>query len=235
MKPYLLALCGKEIDLGSPDSLASRGRGVAVAVASLPGNRSVFVTCRHNILNKVGLIIYDENGKGVEVESNSMTVLLPTRDDLDLILFVLPVTVPSERIRLSSQPIGKETALSHAQNIVWSEPESPSDVFAFSKATTRRADGRAICSMGSGIYEFVADDAAAKRAKEAGRQTFYNVLLMESRPGVSGSPLWDKYGAIRGIVCGGTSKNATVAKLIYLPVRHIESELKITLSNLRGK
>lgn len=235
MRPYLLALCGGERDYSSPDSLVTRGRGVAVAVASLPGNRSVFVTCRHNIVNKVALNVYNEDGEAVKVEHRAMTLLLPKKDDLDLVLFVLPIAVVAERIRLSAQPIEKNTTLSHAQNIFSGESKSVNDVFVFSEASTCKSDGRAICSLGSGIYEFVADEKAVSRAKEAGRQTFYNVLMMESRPGVSGSPLWDKYGAIRGIVCGGTEKDAIVPRLIYLPVRYIESELKITLSNLRGK
>jgi len=113
-------------------------------------------------------------------------------------------------------------------------PESKGDVFAFSEAITRKSEGRVICSLGSGTYDDVASDDAVKYAKEAGRQTFYNLLKMESRPGVSGSPLWDKYGAIRGIVCGGTRSNTSEPMLVYLPVRYILSELKILLKNLRG-
>lgn len=229
MKPYLLALCGGERSFEHDERITGRGRGVAVA--SLKGGRTVFASCRHNFINKVALSIYDKDRKSVEISERSLMLLIPTRDDLDLVLFVLPIPVSNECIRLSSQPIENNTVLYHAQNIVTNDQPPGSKVFAFSGAKTSKTSGRAICSFGDGTYELVPEDGGVAKAKDAGRQIFYSILGMKSRPGVSGSPLWDKYGTIRGMVCGGTGKDVSSPRLIYLPVRYMVRELKILLAN----
>lgn len=231
MKPYILAMNFTE---SSRVGNFARGRGVAFAVASLSSGRTVFVTCRHNFFNKTAFVIFDENGKSVDFYGAGTHVLSSTREDLDVSLFVLPVSVPVERIRLSTQPIVANTQLSHAQNVVGSDGGSR-EAFVFTSKSASKCGERAICSLGSGAYEIIRTEAEVNESLTAGRKTFYGVIDMGSRPGVSGSPLWDKYGAIRGMVCGGNDETSPKPRLIYLPIRLIEPELKILLHNERMK
>lgn len=234
MKPFLLAMFGAQGDKNHPDSLVTKGRSVAFAVASLSSGHTVFATCKHNILDTPTLSVFDERGQVIGVEGDGMKLLLSRQEDLDLALFTLPICVSIERIRLSTFPIEPNSDLSHAQNIGGTK-ECSAGTFAVTTKTTRKSQERAICSLGSGVYEFVQDDEGVRVAKQAGRKNFYGVLHMASRPGVSGSPLWDKYGAIRGMVCGGNDADKEEPKLIYVPTRSIEAELKILLANERLK
>ena len=232
MKPFMLALNFAEGNNTEAESRVAKGRGVAFAVASLSQGRSVFATCKHNFMNKSALVIFDENGETVGLDGEGMQILFSSREDLDVALIILPISVAAERIRLSTQSFSGKIDLSHAQNVVGSK-NNQGCAFVVSSEVSRKSDERAICSLGSGLYEFVKTESEVSEALAVGRKTFYSVLHMGSRPGVSGSPLWDKYGAIRGMVCGGNDEAGPMPKLIFLPVRSIEAELKILIHNER--
>ncbi|HWP61336.1 MAG TPA: hypothetical protein VN495_01920, partial [Candidatus Paceibacterota bacterium] len=54
-------------------------------------------------------------------------------------------------------------------------------------------------------------------------------LIMRSWPGVSGSPLWDQYGNVLGMVGGGNqelTESDPDFHLVYLPAKVIKENLR---------
>lgn len=60
-------------------------------------------------------------------------------------------------------------------------------------------------------------------------------VTMRSWPGVSGSPLWDKFGNVLGMVAGGTEELTAERpeyNLVYLPAKQIQACVKEFMHHL---
>lgn len=226
MQPYLLAFCERK-----PDGLT---RSVLTAVARVGPHRTLFATCKHVITQVNQIFVLDENGAALP--ESKWAVIPVGKPDLDLAFLFLRHDVPSDRIRINDSPIPKGMQLSHARN-KFGETVTPSP-FVIHSASPKHSPLRAELGWSESDnvmrYRFLNGDDV-REAKREGVQTFYRVLEMESWTGVSGSALWDKFGAIRGIVCGGDSEKSRLAdgipRLVYVPAKTIAKEAKLILKN----
>lgn len=227
MQPYLLAFCGRR-----PNGLT---RSVLTAIARVGPNKTLFATCRHVLTQTHHLHIIDENGNSLP---NSKWAVIPVANPvLDLSFLFIRHDVPAERIRLGESRIPKGTMLSHARNR-FGETETPSP-FVIHSASTKQSSFRAELGWSERDkdmrYNFLKDEGALQEARREGVQTLYHVLEMESWAGVSGSALWDKFGAIRGMVCGGDSRETRqkdgIPRLVYIPVKTIAKQAKLVLNH----
>jgi hypothetical protein len=180
------------------------------------------------------LFIVDENGVMMQSKWAAIPAVKP---DLDLIFLFIRQDVPSDRIRINESTIGRDTQLSHARNR-FGETETPSPFVTYS-ASTKHSLFRAELGWSEGDndlrYRFLKKEGDLEEAKREGVQTFYRVLEMESWTGVSGSALWDKFGSIRGMVCGGDSaenrQEDGIPRLVYIPAKTIMKEANLILKN----
>lgn len=228
MQPYLLAYCGRR-----PDGLA---RSVLTAVARVGPNKTLFATCQHAVTQTRDLHIIDENG--AHLPSATWAVIPVANPVLDLVFLFIRHDVPAERIRLNESPIPRDTLLlSHARNR-FGQTDTPAPLVIHSASAKRsqfRAERGFPKDSDSLGYRFLTSEDEIKEARNEGVQTFYDVLDMESWTGVSGSALWDKFGAIRGMVCGGDSAETRqedgVPRLVYIPAKTIAKQVKLILSH----
>lgn len=221
MRPYLLAIDSRNV----PGSRFQGGKGVLFALMPTTKGKTLFATCRHLWVPGTTLTFFAHTEEGAPLGDLDAKLLPLPGTSLDLMFWEVSTAVPAERMRMNEWPIQKDTTISHARNVL-RKPEFPEkQVFDFSVAQTRQGSRKAV-RMGGGKFYYVPDKQSLDEAK-ALNIPLYSVLEMQSRPGVSGSPLWDSFGAIRGMVCGGdeesTSEGVT-PRLIYVPIKTILKE-----------
>lgn len=227
MQPYLLAFCEQKAN--------GFARSVLTAVARIGPNKTLFATCSHVLTQMNSLLIVDENGAFLP---EAKLVAVPvTKSNLDLVFLVICHDVPFDRIRINDAPISRGTEITHARNrfgktetispfVTHSAPAKKSSFWAELGWSDEDSNLR---------YGFLKDEGELQQAKREGVLIFYPILEMESWPGVSGSALWDKFGAIRGIVCGGDSpenrQKEGIPHLVYIPARTILKEVSHILKD----
>lgn len=220
MQPYLLAFCERK----SENRVT---RSVLTAVARVGPGKTLFAACKHGITQTTNLMVINEAGIPLP---HMRHVLIPTpRTDLDLAFLLLHHNVDAARITFNTSPIRQtEVVLSHARNVfVGNINASP---FFIHTATAKDAGFKAQLGWSAENttlrYKHLKARGEIKEAQRTG-STVYPVLTMESRPGVSGSALWDKDGSICGIVCGGDRADNTEKSLglVYMPAKLIKDEM----------
>lgn len=224
MIPYMVALCITKTET------ENSGRAVLTAVASVDKQRTLFATCKHAVRQQFDATVFDE--KHGLVPLRNARVLVGSLADLDLAFMVLEIALPQERrIRINNEPIRGTVQLSHAQNIAMRTGE---EVFKITTASVRPSPFKAVREQDMS-FSTLHRAGDLERAHKSGFQTLYGVLEMLSVPGVSGSPLWDQTGAIRGMVCSGTTERHElqaadgIPRLIYLPIKKIMKEAQYVL------
>lgn len=220
MKPYLLAIDS----LNAPGSRFQGGKGVLFALMPTTKGKTLFATCRHLWVPGTTTSFFAHTEEGVPLGGLEAKLLPLQGTSLDLMFWEVSTAVPAECMRTNEWPIQKGTSISHARNVLRRPEFSEGKVFHVSTAQTRHGNSRAVRIDGKFFY--APDKQSLDEAKALG-MPLYSVLGMQSRPGVSGSPLWDNFGAIRGMVCGGDEEPTSgdvAPRLIYLPIKTILKE-----------
>jgi hypothetical protein len=232
MQPYLLAFGHQEV----PETI--KERSVIFAVMATAQNRTLFATCRHTHPLQARSFFYAVTERNEELTLPGDAKLFPSqKTELDLTFVELDIRVPAERMRFNEAPIQKGSSILHARNVLSKKGFPEGQVFQVSSANTERAAFRAVYTH-AGTYSFLDWTGGFDEAKKQGMSVFYDVLEMQSWPGVSGSPLWDNFGAIRGMVCGGTDEEYPstdgVPRLVYLPAKTILREALHVVKSLKS-
>lgn len=220
MKPYLLAIDSRN----APGSQFQGGKGVLFALLPTTKSKTLFATCRHLWVPGITTSFFAHTEEGAPLGDLEAKLLPLQGTSLDLMFWEVSTVVPAERMRVNEWPIQKGTIISHAQNVL-RKPEFPEGkVFRESVTQTEQRSDKAVRMQGKFFY---APDKQSLDEAKALKVPLYSVLEMQSWPGVSGSPLWDNFGTIRGMVCGGDEEPVSEGvppRLIYLPVKTILKE-----------
>lgn len=221
MQPCLLALCERH------GEEKIKRAAVMTAVVQINPSQALFVTCKHAIKDHTKLFFVDETGA---MSMEKWTIFHHPGSDVDLSFALIPRSIPPGQIKVSESPINPGTVLSHARNRLEKEESSP---FTIHTATARNLPIQAVINLVDPEwtkFTLSTDEEGFRTAKSLGVRPLYRVLEMESWPGVSGSALWDKYGSIRGIVCGGSMRAEETRRLIYLPAKTVMRETRLVLA-----
>jgi len=199
--------------------------GVAFVIGKTKTGSTVLATCAH-ILGPVttnGIYIHDKDGNRINLTDNTSGILCNQgKSALDLGFLEIDSETRPEVARFSDKRITLGDTLTHARNNL-SDIDKPASVFQYSSETLNSGPRmRHAYHVHSGFR--IQDDPKVRNALEKQGATFdYAVLEMQSRVGVSGSPLWDSFGRVRGMVCGGSDEEK---ELIFLPIKTIQKRFK---------
>ena len=212
------------------------GRGVMFPVAKTKTGRIIFASCAHVYDEKMGyqeMMYHHEDGTHLTMVAETRNMILPYELGADLVFVEASVEDPStiETVRLRDERISGGVELHHVRNVMYKEDFKGQ-----------------FCSIGSGT-------ATLRKGVSFGRISRHNAtfqelpngkthpgfkfplkgLWMRSDPGRSGSPLWDKTGAVYGMVCGGSNELQSEDEnhhLVYLPTPVIKKYLRQFHRNL---
>lgn len=194
---------------------------------SVKGNSVVFVTAAHAVAGLGGryeMILSDANGQKLPpTKIPTKTMILPPELGMDVAFLETQMDAPPTPVRLSEKSISKGTVLSHARNVLFrTELEG---TYMVSRQTTAPLSRRFTFDVDQHIE-------VSEQVAQVGRvyKNPLRTLAMRSWPGVSGSPIWDPYGNVLGMVCGG-NEELTAAEpeffLVYLPAKAIKDGLRM--------
>jgi hypothetical protein len=205
-------------------AVPGRGRCVLFPVAARENDTVVFATCSHTVdgLDKYEARTCDVEGHEVGTDKGFRTLILPRALGTDLAFVIQQLKQVPLIVRLSERTIAKGSKLSHVRNVMFR-----SDFKDQTHLVTEQS-----ASPLSRRFAYVEESYREPKEQIAALgQRLKNplrALAMRSVPGVSGSPLWDQYGNVLGMVCGGNEELTESEKeyfLVYLPAKEIKRNL----------
>jgi len=229
---FLLVSC---VDMGQ-DSMQSVGRSVAFPVARTKEGRSLFCTCSHTITEHLGrggkLILQYPEGEEVPLGRPIINNVIPPELGSDLSFFEVDLDREVEIVNLRDSTISSGLEITHVRNTSLGS-DFPDEIYEFTTQTVGGAAGK---------YALIDDrfhrvDDELKKMLEIIPKSPHKGILIQSWPGVSGSPLWDRYGRVLGMVAGGNqelTERYPDYYLVYLPTKQIQSLMKRFLGEKIG-
>lgn len=207
-----------------PDGERAR-RGVMFPVATREA-RLICATTAHTVQGMTGsfqMIVADQAGIPFTPEAGCRGVqIIAIETDTDLALIEMEMDSIPKPVRLCDRRIAKDMTLYHARNVMFkNEFEGQACVFS----------EQVVSPM---LNRFVLDDCGAIEVPDSARaqmrgRCLLRGLRMRSWPGVSGSPLWDRFGNVYGMVQGGNeelNERRPEFVLAYLPVENIRKSIQ---------
>lgn len=229
--PFILVNCLKTIN---GEVTGSSGRSVAFPVAKTKDGKYLFATCAHTIVDHLNkgfpLHMLFADGSEVPRVGPMRNNVIPPQLNFDLSFFELDVGKQIGLVRFSSRTVSFGNDLSHVRNVSFRE-DFGDERFVITTQTSGRSTGKYLYAGN----QFLQVDEALKRSLQTMPKCPHKGVVMRSMPGVSGSPLWDKYGNVLGMVSGGTGKLTAESpeyNLVYLPIKQIQACIKSFLRHL---
>lgn len=211
--------------LNIPDG--DRMKGAVLFPVATRNNRLILATASHTVTGMRGqyeMIIADSSGSVLPASKSLVkTMILPPEMGTDLALMEMSVDELPALVRLSDRTPSKGMTLCHARNVMFKN-DFKDQTFVVSEQSVASIPRR--FTFANGDYFDVREHHAliGQAAKNPLRG-----LAMQSWPGVSGSPIWDSYGNVLGMVCGGNgelSESEPEFFVVYLPAKEIKKNLE---------
>ncbi len=211
--------------LNIPNRPRQMARAAVLFPVSVKGKRVVLATAAHTVDDLVGnyeMILSDASGQRLPPTQTAVrTMILPAELGMDLAFLEMRMDEVPTPVRLSEQAISKGAVLSHARNVLL-RPEFK-ETYVISPQTVAPLPRRFTRLEGQYVETIEQANVAGKVFKNPLRG-----LVMRSWPGVSGSPIWDSFGNVLGMVCGGNEELTETEPaffLVYLPAKAIKTAL----------
>ncbi len=215
--------------LNIPDRVQKRVRAAVLFPVSVKGKNVVLATASHTVIGLTGeyeMILSDADGRRLPATTiPTKTMILPPTLGMDIAFLETQMDELPMPVRLSDQAISKGTTLSHARNVLL-RGEFEDQTYVVNSQTVSPLSRRFTFDLDRFVE-------ASEQVALAGRvyRNPLRGLAMRSWPGVSGSPIWDKFGNVLGMVCGG-NEELTEAEpefyVVYLPAKAIKEGLRMT-------
>ncbi len=211
-----------------------RSRAVAFPVAKTKQGTTIFATCAHVVEGKgmvfpIALVYSDGASASLPTEEMYTNHVMHPNSGTDLAFIEAKVGRNMKLCTLSDSRIDRGTRLFHARNVCYKEGFD--DDFCVVTEQTASAMSKQYVLI-DGAYREVTKDLIQVLGRHPPAPQ--KVLMMRSWPGVSGSPVWDELGKVRGMVCGGNEELTADAPehfMVYLPADKIKKNLKKFLGN----
>lgn len=195
------------------------GRSVAFPVAKSKDGKFIFASCEHTITRHIqlGLQVTMTYSDGIYLPGDDKmrnNVIHPSFNS-DLCFFELELDRDLPLVRLSRKDKIVGTTVSHIRNTGFKE-ECLEPRFEVTTQTPSRNNGKYF-QMYEKFHRTADFVGAIPKSPHRG-------INIKSWPGVSGSPLWDRFGNVLGMVAGGTGENLAQGvdpNLVYLPSSEI--------------
>lgn len=206
------------------------GRAVLFPVMVKRPNTVIFATCAHAVEGMVGqfeMVVADEEGNVLpNLGGQTKNMILPRELGADLAFVEMQMQELPQVVRLSDQTVSKGSKIHHVRNVMYKD-DFKDQTCVISEQEVSPLNRR--FSLIDGRYRDTSEQVAV-----LGR-TLKNPLramVARSWPGVSGSPIWDQYGNVLGMVCGGNEELTAQDPeyfLVYLPAKAIKKNLELFL------
>lgn len=195
----------------------------------IQGNLVTFATVSHAVEHVGGeyeMVIANASGEILPAQTTkTKVVVIPVETGADLAFVQVEIDSPPSAVRFSDRRIKKGEPLSHARNVMFRK-EFKDQVFEVTTQNSAPLSGKRF-TFENGDYF---DTQEQKKFLGMVRANPLKGLSIRSWPGVSGSPLWDKFGNVLGMVCGGNvelSEKHPNFFLVYLPAKEIKRYLQV--------
>jgi hypothetical protein len=228
---YILVNC---VDATQHDKVLGNGRSVAFPVAKTKNGKTLFATCSHTVTDHIGkgLQLYMTYADGTQLilDSRFRNHVIHPDQNSDLSFLEIHAEHGLSMVKFGDRHISPGTELTHVRNVS-SRAEFEGQ---FAVLTTQNA-GEHTGKYLVGRERFHQLDADLIRTLGNTPKCPHRGIAMRSWPGVSGSPLWDKFGNVLGMVAGGTEELTSASpnyNLVFLPSKEIRMCLKIYLGHL---
>jgi|GEM_PF-2613915 len=215
------------LNVANDTKLDSGGRAVMFPVAKTRKGSVIFATCAHAVENHSGRIqmtVFDHNGENLEYAGNTQNWIIPPSIGADLVFIDMPVSDMSQfqPVRLQKDRISTGKELTYTRNVMYKK-DFPEQILLTETKKAHLIKTEIYARSSKGF------DTLSAGYNSMGRNYPIRGLWMRSYPGVSGSPLYDNFGRVYGMVCGGN--NSLDIKyndyfLVYLPSKLIKKYLK---------
>lgn len=194
---------------------------------SVQGKNVVFATAAHTLAGIGGqykMMLADANGHELPPATTpTKTLILPPEFGMDIAFLQMQMDAPPTAVRLSDKSIPKGAVLSHARNV------RLRDEFEETCRVTQQTVSPLSRRFTFDVDQYVEVSEQVALVGRAHKNPL-RALAARSWPGVSGSPLWDQYGNVLGMVCGGNEETTEAEPeffLIYLPAKAIKDGLRM--------
>lgn len=202
------------------------GRYVAFPVGRTKSGKYLLATCAHSVVSSGAMhavqLLYPD---GTQLSTGEMhkNHIVPPQLGLDLAFIEIQLDTDMTVSRLKSDRIKSRSEISHVRNV--SGREEFNGVYNITTASVSELRQR-FRPLDDYSYEEIENLRTADGQIPSGS---HKGLTMQSWPGVSGSPLWDTFDNIRGMVAAGneelTEKHPEYF-LCFLPAGEISKALR---------